>query len=77
MKDALSSESVTLDLPETSSIESLLAGFKDQVSEEHREYVTKVLPSCMVALNQEYVFNLTQSVKASDEVALIPPISGG
>lgn len=36
-----------------------------------------VLSSCILAINQEYSTNLTDIIRETDEVALIPPISGG
>ena len=77
MKEALAQESLQLEIPEDSSVESLLEEFEKQAPEDSQEYVKKVLPSCMVALDQEYVYDLSQSVKAESEIAIIPPISGG
>jgi molybdopterin converting factor subunit 1 len=36
----------------------------------------KQLSSYMVAVNNEYA-NDTQAIKATDEIAIIPPVSGG
>ena len=40
--------------------------------------LSSVLPSCVLAVNQEYV-QLTDrlQLKSGDEVAVIPPLSGG
>lgn len=38
--------------------------------------IAPFLPNCMVAVNREYVLR-TQALRAGDEVALIPPVSGG
>mmetsp|Transcript_4515 Transcript_4515/g.7908 ORF Transcript_4515/g.7908 Transcript_4515/m.7908 type:complete len:99 (+) Transcript_4515:64-360(+) len=49
-----------------------------------KEYILKqypaiidILPSCSIALNEEYVESISQKLKNSDEIAIIPPISGG
>ena len=66
-----SSVTVSLDTPATTQalLERLLA--------EHPALVP-LLPHCLLAVNQEYVErDAAKQVSPGDEVAVIPPISGG
>lgn len=45
---------------------------------ERHPAIQSVLKSCVLALNQEYVkLNETIPLKSGDEVAVVPPLSGG
>lgn len=46
-----------------------------QIASEHARFV-EMAPSLMVSVNQEYVARSTV-LKDGDEVAFIPPVSGG
>ena len=66
-------------LPEASSLSELL----QEVKLKHAKLESLVLSikqgtsDTAVALNQELVSDLNASLKENDEVAFIPPISGG
>ena len=71
----LSSESVTLE--EGKKHMNFLV---DEVKERHKdnEQFLLILSTSMLARNNEYVFDLSQEpLLNNDEVAVIPPISGG
>ena len=50
-----------------------------EAAKGHTEYLEDILPSCMVALDQEYVYDQANTMITSEkaEIAIIPPISGG
>ena len=49
----------------------------EQVSKRHPGLVT-MLETCVLALNQEYIeADSAATLKDNDEIAIIPPISGG
>ena len=62
---------VTLELPEHSTVADLLA-----VMERRYPSVPVSMPHTMVAVNTEYVEKV-HLLHDGDEVALIPPVSGG
>lgn len=55
-----------------------LASLKRELELRH-ESIVNILPSCMFAVDNEYVHDLNQEIVDLDkkEIALIPPISGG
>lgn len=68
--DALGASEVSLDLPPGTRVRDVLARVKSMTSGK------RVPDKPMVAINQRYATE-DQSVNASDEVAIIPPVAGG
>lgn len=60
---------VTVESPAT--VANLIAAISVQFPE-----LSDVLPHCMVALNTEYA-GPADAINESDEIAIIPPVSGG
>ncbi|MFL2869169.1 MAG: molybdopterin converting factor subunit 1 [Pirellulaceae bacterium] len=60
---------VTIEAPTT------VADLRTAVTEQFPE-LTDVLPHCMIAVNTEYA-SPADSISDSDEIAIIPPVSGG
>jgi MoaE-MoaD fusion protein len=71
LKELTGKVSDTVDLPENASIRDLLRDYETHVPE-----LRKYLPSVAVAVNQQYAGPETK-LNAGDEVALLPPVSGG
>jgi len=71
LKDLAGKSSDLLELPESASVADLLAQYKAQVPRFQDS-----LPSLAVAVNQQYASPETK-LKPDDEVALLPPVSGG
>ncbi len=69
-KDIIGKQTFTLDVPETSSVEQLKSKLYSDFPELQK------LKSLSIAVNNEYVAP-SEKLKASDEIALIPPVSGG
>ena len=68
--DALGSSVVSIDMPDGSRVRDVLARVKSMAG-------TKRLPDRpLVAINQMYATD-EQPVTTHDEVAIIPPVSGG
>ncbi|WP_139491402.1 molybdenum cofactor biosynthesis protein [Brevibacillus dissolubilis] len=61
----------TVELSESAAVGDLLAA----VAEQHPALAT-LLPSCFVSLNHEYA-TADAPVHATDEIAILPPVSGG
>lgn len=70
LREAAGSSFVTIELPDNATADSLTA----RISEKYPQL--KELGAARVSVNYEYVTG-DHPVKASDEVALIPPVSGG
>lgn len=68
LKDAMGSDGETMSLPDGATVELLLA--------RHRLAETPVWRSLAVAVNREYAGRETR-LHEGDEVALLPPVSGG
>jgi molybdopterin converting factor subunit 1 len=68
-REVVGTTRLTHDLPTGSTVADLLARL-------HAQYPGLRLESGMVAVNQEYV-KTGVSLRDGDEVALIPPVSGG
>jgi molybdopterin synthase catalytic subunit len=71
LKDAAGSGELTLDLPDGATVDSAR-----QMLEVQFPALGKYLPRVAFAVNQSYVKSDTQ-LRADDELALIPPVSGG
>lgn len=70
-KDAIGGDRLEVKVPEGASVQSLLAS----LAEDHPRLGER-LGALTVAVNQEFVEPGTV-LKPGDEIALIPPISGG
>lgn len=68
-KEILNGSRVSIDMDDAMTVESL----KDLLTERYPEL--KKLSSFMIALNGEYAS--TGVIHSGDEVAIIPPVSGG
>ncbi len=71
LKDVFSSEGQTLELPQGSTVETLLGHYRAIAPEQQ-----KLWSVLAVAVNREYA-SLTHALDEGDEVALLPPVSGG
>lgn len=73
LKNKVGQEEVNLDVPENISLEK----FK-QILKKEFPAITEFLDkkSIMISVNQEFATNNTM-IKDGDEVALLPPFSGG
>ena len=69
-KDILGSRSMELEIPENTSVASL----KDHLVDRFPDFAK--LRSLALAVNQEYVDD-TLVIENSDEIVIIPPVSGG
>lgn len=71
LRERLRSDWVELELPEDATVAQLLAALG-----ERHPTLRELLPPCRVAVEQEFV-GPGHPVRAGDEVAVIPPVSGG
>jgi molybdopterin converting factor subunit 1 len=71
LKDLLARESEALDLPETSTVEQMLSRIMESCPQAQ-----KFAGSLAIAVNREYAAP-AQVLRDGDEVALLPPVSGG
>jgi len=71
LKDVAGTSSEVVELPECASIQDLLAHYS---AENPR--LKEALCSSAVALNRQYA-NVDAQLKPGDEIALLPPVSGG
>ena len=71
LRERLRSDSVTLVLPGDATVGQLLAALAEQ-----HPVLRALLPPCRVAVNHEFVA-ADHPVRAGDELAVIPPVSGG
>ncbi len=71
LSDHLGNRPLEVDLAEGSRVSDLVA----RVGREHPEAASQ-LPHCMTAVNREYVAR-EHVLAEGDEVALLPPVSGG
>jgi len=69
-RDIVGASAVTTELPASGRVDELLSTLKDRYPE------LGGLRSLLVAVNGEYA-ETTQTLTAKDEIALIPPVSGG
>jgi MoaE-MoaD fusion protein len=71
LKDLAGNSSETIDLDDGASVRDVLAHYQVQMPQ-----LRAALPSLAVAVNQQYA-NPGTKLKENDEVALLPPVSGG
>ncbi|MDW5264439.1 MULTISPECIES: molybdopterin converting factor subunit 1 [Acidobacteriaceae] len=71
LKDLFASEREPIDLPDGATVDSLLSLLRAQTSKQ-----SDVWRALAVAVNQEYAA-LSTTLREGDEVALLPPVSGG
>jgi MoaE-MoaD fusion protein len=71
LKDLAGKAEDSVDLPEGASVQELLAHFESRIPR-----LKQVLPTLAMAVNQQYAGADTK-LEAGDEVALLPPVSGG
>ena len=71
LKDRAGSNHVNVDLPDDATVTTLL----DRLAQAQPKLAPS-LPTCLVAINQEFAFGTTP-IRSGDEVALFPPVSGG
>lgn len=71
LKDLVGKASDSVDLPEGASVAGLLTQYTSKFSS-----LKKSLPAIAIAVNQQYAGPETE-LKDGDEVALLPPVSGG
>lgn len=73
LREQLAQPQVSLDLSTANlTLADLLAELLKQYPQQR-----PVLEASRFAVNQVYVSDLSQQVAATDEIALIPPVSGG
>jgi MoaE-MoaD fusion protein len=71
MRDIAGTHSETIEMPEGTSIRDVLEHYTAKLPD-----LKAMLPSLAVALNQRYA-DADAKLKSEDEVALLPPVSGG
>lgn len=71
LKDLLARADDTLQLPESATVSDLLAQYQAEVPR-----LKQLLPLVAVAVNQQYA-PTDRRLNENDEVALLPPVSGG
>jgi len=71
LKDIVGRPADAIDLPEGASVRDVLARYQSQIPR-----LKESLPSLALAVNQQYAGPDT-ILKSDDEVALLPPVSGG
>jgi molybdopterin converting factor subunit 1 len=71
LKEMLSSETQTLELPQDATVDAVLAHYRDQLSSH-----PKLFSTLAIAVNQNYA-KPDCLLHEGDEVALLPPVSGG
>ncbi len=71
LKDLFASERAPVELPDGATVDSLLSLLRGQTSKQ-----SDVWRTLAVAVNQEYAA-LSTTLRDGDEVALLPPVSGG
>ncbi len=71
LKDMVGTSSETIELPEEASIRDVLSHYETKIPR-----LRDTLPSTALALNQQYA-KADSALKSGDEIALLPPVSGG
>jgi len=70
VKELFGGSSITMDIDSGDSVEQLRTRL------EHRYPRLKAIASYLIAVNNEYA-TPEELIKATDEIAVIPPVSGG
>jgi molybdopterin converting factor subunit 1 len=71
LKDAAHADRISVSLSQDATVADLLHAVSDQ-----HPALSRHLPHCRVAVNREYARN-DEPVQEGDEIALLPPVSGG
>jgi MoaE-MoaD fusion protein len=71
LKDIVGNSAESIDLPDGASVRDLIVHYESKIPR-----LKESLPSLALAVNQQYA-GLDTKLKADDEVALLPPVSGG
>jgi molybdopterin converting factor subunit 1 len=71
LKDMVEKPAEVIELPDAASVRDVLAWYESRIPR-----LKEALPSLALAVNQQYAGPDTK-LKADDEVALLPPVSGG
>jgi molybdopterin synthase catalytic subunit len=71
LKDLAGKGDDSLELPEGSRVRGLLSHYAAQIPK-----INELLSSIAVAVNQQYA-GMDKELKSGDEIALLPPVSGG
>ena len=71
LKEMLASESLTLELPQGATVDAVLGHFRELMPQQ-----PKLWSTLAVAVNQSYASS-SSLLRDGDEVALLPPVSGG
>jgi molybdopterin converting factor subunit 1 len=71
LKEMVGKSADTIDLPDGASVADILKQYGSQIPR-----LQAVLPSLALAVNQQYASPGTK-LKSNDEVAMLPPVSGG
>src|SRR5208282_3213469 len=71
LKDMAGKASDEVELAEGATVRALLAHYESQIPR-----LKESLPALALAVNQEYA-RVDTTLRAGDEVALLPPVSGG
>jgi molybdopterin converting factor subunit 1 len=71
LKEIVGKSADEIDLPDGASVRDVLGSYESQIPR-----LKESLPSLALAVNQEYAGPDTK-LKADDEIALLPPVSGG
>lgn len=70
-KEIFQKELVSVELPEQSTLSDVRSWMEESYP------ALKKLGSYMIAVNKEYIRNDSLKIFSSDEIAIIPPVSGG
>lgn len=71
LREMIGAREITVDLPDGATADLL----KGRIADMH-PHVAPLLPTTACAVNEEYV-DAAHILRAGDDVALIPPVSGG
>ncbi len=75
----IASEQIALPLPSaiTTDDKISVAELKRTLAKKHGKKLAAILETCAVSVEREYCESDEDLVRGGDEVAIIPPISGG